>query len=130
MAIKVILKDGDELHFSSYAIENNNILHLHGTAESLQEHVENMSKLSGEQAKDLYIVSTDLKNWAQLTDCEYVSEQSVVVDKSEDEKVRFVDYYLSSLTPPNQSIEILNILEAGVADAELLAEIEQEKNNE
>ena len=130
MAIKVILKDGDELHFSSYAIENNNILHLHGTADSLQEHVENMSKLSGEQARDMYIVSTDLKHWTQVTDCEYVSEQSVAVDISETEKVRYVDYYLSSLTPPNQTVEVLDILEAGILDAELLAEIAKENADE
>lgn len=128
--IKVILKDGDELHFSSYAIENNNILHLHGTVETMQEHIEIMGKLASAQAEDLYLVSTDLKNWTQLTSCKFLSEQRTTVDRGEEGPVQFVDYYMESLTPPNQTIEVLNILENGTADAELLAEIKKETADE
>ena len=125
MPVKVILKDGDELTFDSYAFENNNILHLHGTVESKEEHQNNMNKLDSENASDLYLVAPDISNWTQLTDVTYISEQRVTLPKSASETVQYVDYYLSSYSLPDKSLEVLNVFE-GQLDAALLEEIKAE----
>lgn len=104
MAVKVFLKNGDELTFETYGFEHNNILHLHGPVESTDQHHDIESRLDSENAIDLSLCATDLTNWMNLQDCEYISGQY-------NKKIGFGDYYLKSFSVPNNADEELNIIE-------------------